>query len=88
MTSNFTGLILIVIGASTTVTAGFGLWGKLMDHNSEKIPSKLEMASLLDWTGITQIGYLLKGWTWKDDSIITGIMLLGIALLIAGFKLS
>ena len=82
MPRQLSGLILVVVGAAIAVTAGCGLLGRLLDQ--EKTPdSKWKWLLLLDWTGIT----LLKNWNWKSNAALTGIVLLGLGLFLAGLKL-
>lgn len=82
MPHHFISLMLVAVGAAIAVTAGCGLLSRLLDQ--EMTPgSKWKWLLLLDWTGIT----LLKNWNWKSNAALTGIVLLGLGLFLAGLKL-
>ena len=83
MTPNLLGPIFIAVGLSTAITAGIGLTGKLMDRESKRPRSILETASFFDFTGITLV-VMLRSWSLKEDSFITGCIFLGIIVFIVG----
>jgi len=83
MTQNIIGPIFIVAGLSTAITAGIGLWGKLMDRESKRPRSILETASFFDFTGITLV-VMLRSWSLKEDGAITGSIFLGIIVFTVG----
>ena len=83
MPHHFISLVLVAVGAAIAMTAGCGLMGRLLDQ--EKMPdSKWKWLLVLDWTGIT----LLKNWNWKNNAALTGILILGLGLFLAGLKLA
>ena len=84
MNHNIIGLTLIATGAATAITAGFGLVAKLIGREPENPPTIRSFISSL--TGIWIIT-LAKHWSWKEDGTISGIVILGIAIFIAGLKL-
>ena len=86
MTTNLLGPIFIAIGLSTAITAGIGLMGKLMERESKRPRSILELASFFDFTGITLIA-MFRSWSIREDGVITGSIFLGLIVFIAGLLL-